>query len=452
MQDNGAPHSFDVEQQVLGAMMLNKQAASKALALLTRRTFYAGKHAEIFDAISRLFADDKGADITLVCEELKRCGVLEECGGVGYIADVAASVGTSSHVTAHAEILLDKAIRRHLITRSQQLVVECNDPSTDMSSAIERFESDLFKIATRRQHNGFRHISHYAEMAFDHIEAAYHAGGCIAGLPSGYWLLDRKLSGFRDGQLYIIAARPGMGKTALMLNFAATLALEHRKPVGIFSLEMTGDSLAQRMIANDASVDGLDLANGRLAEEDWGRVMNSVIRIRNAPLHIDETSGISPLELRAKAQRLVHEHDVQMIMVDYLQLMKLHYRAENRNLEIGEFTSSLKALAKEMRIPVVVASQITRDIEKRGDNRPRLSDLRESGNIEQDADVVMFVHRPEYFGSESDKDGKSTEGQASIIVAKQRHGPVGEVPVVWRPQYQRFEDIVPEALDDERPY
>jgi replicative DNA helicase len=271
--------------------------------------------------------------------------------------------------------------------------------------------------------------------------------GEVSGVPSGFEHLDRLTAGFQRGEFIVVAGRPGMGKTALVLNVALRAAVGHRQPVGIFSLEMSGELVAQRLLCTEAHVDGQLVRTGRLNEMMWNRLSKAVGTLTDAPIYIDDSPNLSPLEVRAKGRRLVHEHSAQLLIVDYLQLMRLPFRVENRAQEVGEISQSLKALAKDLDIPIIACSQVTREVEKRGDTRPKLSDLRESGSIEQDADVVMFVHRPEYYHILQDEQGRSLEGVAEILVEKQRNGPTGKVLLRWFDQYGLFEPLAPEEME-----
>jgi len=438
------PHSIELEQQVLGAMMLSRQAVSKVAALLDRQVFYRGRHREIFDAIVRLYENGQPADLALMAEELARKGVLEECGGPAYLADIAASVGTSANVEYHARLLVEKAVRRRTITLSSKLAADCYDATGDIYENLERFEHELFSLAERRWQEGFSHIEPIMHRTYERIERVSRHQGEVTGVPTGYPHLDTLTAGLQPGELVVVAARPGMGKTAFVLNIARHAGVDKHLPLGVFSLEMSSESVAQRLLCMEGRVDSQAVRTGRLDDAMWNRLSKAVTSLTNSPIFIDDSPSLSPLEVRAKSRRLVHEHNAQLIIVDYLQLMRLPYRVDNRAVEVGEISQSLKALAKDLRIPIVAVSQVTRDVEKRGDTRPRLSDLRESGSIEQDADVVMFVHRPEYYNILQDDEGRSLEGVAEIVVEKQRNGPTGRVTLRWDNKYGRFDMLAPE--------
>jgi len=442
-----SPHSIAMEQQVLGAMMLSRQAISRVVALLDRQAFYRGRHREIFDAITRLYESGQPVDLPLLIQELERKGTLSECGGPAYLADIAASVGTSANVEYHARQLLELAVRRRTIALSAKLTVDSYDTSGDIYQTLERFEHDLFGLAEHRWREGFVHIEPIMHRTYERIETVSKHQGDVTGVPSGFDHLDALTAGFQRGELIIIASRPGMGKTALVLNIARNAAIRHRQPVGIFSLEMSAEAVAQRLLCAESHIDGQLVRTGRLGDAMWNRLSKAVATLTNAPIYIDDSPSLSPLEVRAKARRLVHEHSAQVLIVDYLQLMRLPYRLEGRAQEVAEISQSLKALAKDLDIPVIACSQVTREVEKRGDTRPKLSDLRESGSIEQDADVVMFVHRPEYYKILQDEQGRSLEGVAEILVEKQRNGPTGKVLLRWFDKFGLFEPLAPD--DDE---
>ena len=439
--DRVPPHSVELEQQVLGAMLLSRQAISKAVAMLDQQAFYRGRHRHIFTAILRLYEGGKPADIPLIADELDKQGVLEECGGLPYLADIAEATGTSVNVEHHGRMILEKAVRRKTISLASQLVTDSFESGDDIFTSLEEFEHELFGLAEGRWQSGFSHIEPIMHRAYERIETVSQHEGEVTGVPSGFDRLDQLTAGFQPGELIIIAARPGMGKTAFVLNVARNMAVQYRLPVGVFSLEMSSEAVAQRLLCMESRVDGQAVRTGRLNEPLWNRLSKAVTSLTNAPVFIDDTPGLTPLEIRAKARRLVHEHSAQMIIVDYLQLMQVTNRRDNRALEVGEMSQSLKGLAKDLGIPVIACSQVTREVEKRGDTRPKLSDLRESGSIEQDADVVAFVHRPEYYKILQDDQGRSLEGVAEIIVEKQRNGPTGKVYLRWFDKYGLFEPL-----------
>lgn len=449
--DRILPQSVITEQQVLGAMMLSRQAISRVVAFVDESAFhagrYGGRHRQIFNAIANLYERGEPVDLPVLTRELERRGILEECGGPAYLADIAASVGTSANVEYHARQLLQLTIRRKTIALANQLSADSYDTSNDIYERLETFEHGLFNLAEHRWKEGFVHIEPIMHRAYERIETVSRYQGEVTGVPSGFEHLDRLTAGFQRGEFSVVAGRPGMGKTAFVLNVALRAAVAHRQPVGIFSLEMSGELVAQRLLCTEAHVDGQLVRTGRLNDAMWNRLSKAVATLTDAPIFIDDSPNLSPLEVRAKGRRLVHEHSAQLIILDYLQLMRLPYRIENRAQEVGEISQSLKALAKDLDIPIIACSQVTREVEKRGDTRPKLSDLRESGSIEQDADVVMFVHRPEYYRILQDEQGRDLTGVAEILIEKQRNGPTGKVLLRWFNQYGLFEPLAPEEME-----
>jgi replicative DNA helicase len=444
--DRALPHSILLEQQVLGAMMLNRQAVSRVVAMFDREVFYRGRHRLVFDACVGLYESDQPADLPLVIQELTRKGVLAEAGGAEYVADVASSVGTSANVEYHADQILELAVRRRTIALSSKLTNSAFDTAGTIYESLEQFEHELFTLAENRWKEGFSHIEPIMHRTYERIEQVSSHDGEVTGIPSGFQYLDELTAGFQKSELIIVAARPGMGKTAFVLNVARNAAIQYKQPVGIFSLEMSSESVAQRLLCSEARVDSQSVRRGRLNEAMWNRLSKAVSTLASAPIFIDDSPGLSPLEVRAKSRRLVHEHNVQLIILDYLQLMHVPSHRESRAQEVAVISQAMKALSKDLDIPIIACSQVTREVEKRGDYRPRLSDLRESGSIEQDADVVMFVHRPEYYKIDHDDEGNSMEGVAEILLEKQRNGPTGRIQLRWTDKYGLFETF---RRDDE---
>ena len=438
------PHSIDLERQVLGAMMLSRQATSKAVALLDRQVFYLGRHREMFDAILRLYERGEPADLTLLAEELSREGVLGECGGPAYLADVAATVGTSTNVEYHARLLIEKAVRRRGITLSGKLAADCLDETADVYERVETFQHELFRLSDRRWRGETQPIAAAVNEAMAWYDAVADSPDGVTGVRSGWPHLDRITAGFQPGEFAVVAARPGMGKTAFLLNVMLQAAVADRVPVALFSLEMRTPAIAGRLMVGYARIDSQYWRSGRMNATEREAMAEARERIIQAPIWIDSRAGATALEIRAKARRLAGEQGVKAIFVDYLQLVRPGRLMDNRALEVGQVAADLKALALDLNMPVIVASQVTREIERRGDNRPRLSDLRESGGIEQEADLVLFIHRPEYYGVRKDGDGQSLVGLAEIIVGKQRNGPQGTCRLWWRETCGRFDGMVDE--------
>jgi replicative DNA helicase len=442
------PHSVEMEQLVLGAMILNKPAISRAISVLGGGdAFYRARHGDIYRAIARLYERDVIVDVAILAEELERNSVLEECGGLAYLADIAGNAGTSANVEYHSKLITDHWLRRKLIGLSNSLQVECYESPDDVESILGKFEDQMFKLSDDRPDEGFAPLEKILHRAYAHIERVSKHDGEVIGIPSGYTQLDRLTAGFQRSELIIVAARPGMGKTSFILNIARNAAVNFRHPVGIFSLEMSAESVAQRLLCMEGKVGSQSVRTGNLESSDWKRLGSAVSTLANAPIFIDDSPNLTPLEIRAKGRRLVHEHNAQLIMVDYLQLMRMAGKHDNRAQEVAEISRSLKALSKDLDIPIIACSQVTREVEKRGDTRPKLSDLRESGSIEQDADVVMFVHRPEYYKQDEDDSGRSLQGIAEIIVEKQRNGPTGSLYLHWGSAFAIFDENLPEEFE-----
>ena len=432
------PQAVEVERAVLGAMLLEKEAIPKVLEILDEDCFYLDSHRKIFSAIVDLFERNEPADDHTLLEELRRRKELDKVGGAAYLAQLATEVATAANVEYHARIVLEKALLRKLITLCTQTIEECYAGTEDVFDLVDRAEQRIFNISARRLKGGFVQLSSVLHDTFETIERMHLRPGVSPGaVRTGFHKLDEMTAGFQPSDLIIVAGRPSMGKTSFVLNVARNAAVEQKVPVGIFSLEMAGFQLAQRLLCAEAMVDSHKIRTGRLPDEDWSKLSTSVGKLAEAPIFIDDTPSLSVLELRAKARRLQSEHGVGMIVIDYLQLLRGVGRTENRQQEISQISRALKALAKELNVPVVACSQLSRAPETRGDDhRPRLSDLRESGSLEQDADVVLFIYRPEVYK----KNDESLKGKAEIIIAKQRNGPTGTVNLVWLGQYSKFEN------------
>ncbi len=452
------PQATDIEKAVLGAMLVQPETAvSIAIATITAEAFYKEAHRLIFEAINALYRGNQPVDIITVGEELRRRGQLERTGSMYYLTQLTSEVVSPSHIEHHCRLVLEKALKRQLIEINSQIMDECYIDSTDAFEVIDGAETRLLQLSELHIKKSYVELGAVVHPLVEKIKelAEKHIGG-ITGIPSGYDLLDYKTGGWQDTDLIIIAARPSMGKTALALSMARNAALEHDIPVGIFSLEMSKEQLALRLLCAEARISMQLVRTGRVKEEDYGKLATYVGKLSHAKLYIDDTPGISILELRAKARRMVHEHGARMIIVDYMQLMTAPSIRESREREIATISRSLKGLAKDLGIPIIAISQLNRAVELRSSGKPMLADLRESGSIEQDADVVMFVHR----NRETEDGPPEDENKAVIIIGKQRNGETGEVPIAWVPQYARFENIalnpppniryLPE--DDETPF
>lgn len=435
------PQALEVEGAVLGAMMLEKEAVAKTIELLDKSCFYSEKHGKIFEVIVSLYDRNEPADLVTVSEELKRRKELDEIGGPLYLTSLVESTPTAANVVYHAKIILEKSLLRKLIAAATQIASEGFEGTEDPQNLLDRAEQMIFNLAEKRLRKGFDPLRDILHDTFESIEKFHERKGHVIGVPTGFFSLDELTAGFQPSDLIVIAGRPSMGKTAFALCIARHAAVEAKIPVAIFSLEMASYQLAQRMLCAEARVDAHRVRTGRLPDEDWSRLSISVGALAEAPIFIDDTPSASVLEIRSKARRLMTEHDIGLIIIDYLQLMKGPQAAESRQQEISEISRSLKAMAKELNVPVVALSQLSRAVEVRGGKRrPILSDLRESGAIEQDADMVLFLYRPELYDLKDEKTGEALEGRAEVIIGKQRNGPVGTVRLSFVKEYARFEN------------
>jgi len=440
------PHSIEVEQAVLGAMMLEKEAVSKALQYLEQGDFYSTQHQVIFGAMVELFNEAQPVDQLSVIDRLKRDNKLELAGGAYYITGLVESIPSAANIEYYAQIVLEKSTLRKLISAANEIQSEAYEGKEDVFYILDRAEERIFALSERRLKAGFKKFEDVLSETFEYLDAIHNKKWDTTGVPTGLSDLDSLTSGFHNGDLVIIAGRPGMGKTALALTIARNAAVEWRIPVGFFSLEMADYQIAMRLLCAEARVDSHLVRTGRLPREQWSKLSVKSGELAKAPIYIDDSPSPTMLEIRAKARRLKAEKDVKVIFLDYLQLIRATRASDSRQQEIAEISRGLKALAKELDIPVVALSQLSRAPEQRGgDHRPQLSDLRESGAIEQDADVVIFVYRPVMYKKSREKEGIShdEEKKAEIIVAKQRNGPIDTVKAVFIDRYARFEDYSP---------
>ena len=433
---NLQPQSDDAEQAVLGSMLASKDAANKTIQWLRSQHFYKDAHIKIFSAMVELFDRNEPIDTVSVIDILKKKKELDSVGGAYYITGLVESVPTTAHIERYSKIVLEKALLRQLILLSQDIAKEAYDDSQEIDDILDTVEKSIFSITQNRLKGGFQHIDPILSDTFDKIDKLSSKKGSIIGIPSGLLDLDAKTSGFQDGDLVIIAGRPGMGKTALALSIMRNASVDDGIGIGMFSLEMANHQLAMRMLCSEARVDSHLVRTGNLPKTHWKNLSLSVGNLAEAPIHLDDTPALTVLELRAKARRLKAEKDVGMVIVDYLQLMQGPKGVESRQQEISVISRSLKALAKELNVPVIALSQLSRAVEQRADHKPQLSDLRESGAIEQDADVVIFLYRPWVYSQDSDDEGK-----AEIILAKQRNGPTGSIKATFISRFARFENL-----------
>ncbi len=434
------PQAQDVEMAVLGAMMRDAEAVGLVIEVVEDTDFYKPAHRKIYAAMQALFEHSEPIDLATVAAELEKTGDLDKCGGRAALVDIADSVFTAANAAAHARLVQDKAVLRRLISTSQQISESCFSAPGDVGDLLDEAEGMIFAISEARSRQDFVSLGTLLPHTFDQIERYRQQGGGITGLATGYGDLDGLTAGLHPSDLVILAGRPSMGKTAFALNMIENIALDQQKACAIFSLEMSKEQVAERLLSACAKVNAQHMRTGRLHPKDYVSLQNAAGRLYDAKIFIDDTAAISVLELRAKARRLKAQHDIALVVVDYMQMMHGPRNAENRQQEISVISRSLKSLAKELKVPVMALSQLSRQVEQRGgDRRPQLADLRESGAIEQDADVVMFVYRPERYGITEEK-GQSLENTAEIIIGKQRNGPTGTVLLTFLKEFTRFEN------------
>ena len=439
------PQAVESEKVVLGALMIDRDAFTIVSELLHPETFYEPRHQKIYHAIQSLNFEERPVDIMTVVEQLKRENTLEDIGGHVYIAELSSRVATSAHIEFHARVLQQKYLARQLISFAGKVGGAAIDESTDIDELMQKAEGMLFELSQKNLKQEYTQIDPVINQALRIItESAKNKGG-LTGIPSGFHKLDKKNSGWQPSDLVIIAGRPGMGKTSFALSLAKNAAVDFNVPTAFFSLEMNNVQLVNRLISNVCEIDGNHILNGDLSDMEWKRLDSNITKLQGAPLYLDDTPQLSVFELRTKARRLVREKGVKLIMIDYLQLMNASgMRYNNRQEEVSTISRSLKALAKELNVPVLALSQLSRDLEKReGEDGkiPQLSDLRESGAIEQDADMVIFVHRPEYYGILKGKENNDLNGVAQIIIAKHRKGSTGKVDLMFKKEYTRFANL-----------
>jgi len=450
MQDLGKipPQATELEEAVLGALMLEKDAAVSVIDILKPDCFYKETHRIIFEAILKLSVNLEPIDILTVTEALRKQGRLEQVGGPYFLTQLTGKVASAAHVEYHSRIVAQKYIQRELIRVSSDIQEKAFDSNQDVDELLDFAESELFEVAFGNIKKETVRVDLLIDKALKRIEELSAKEAGLSGVPSSFLKLDRITSGWQNSDLVIIAARPSMGKTAFMLSMCRNIAVEHHKPVAIFSLEMSSLQLVNRLIVSETELASDKIRNGRLEKYEWEQLEIKLKSLSTAPMFIDDTPAISVFELRAKARRLKLEHKIELLVVDYLQLMTGPPDSQgNREQEVSSISRSLKAIAKELDIPIIALSQLNRSVELRsGDKRPQLSDLRESGAIEQDADIVIFIHRPERFGLTEDAQGRSTIGIADIIIAKHRNGPVGDIQLRFRAEQAKFTELEDEIM------
>ncbi len=435
------PHNIEAEQSVIGGVLLDNDVLPSVLEILRGDEFYRAGHRTIFSAVIELFERNEPCDLVTITDLLKSRKKLEEAGGASYLASLVDRVPSAAHASQYARIIKEKSMARRLISRATEIVATGFDSSLRVEDLLDRAEQAIFQVSEDRINPSFFPIKEIVKHNIKTLETLYDRREMVTGVPTGFVELDRLTSGLQPSDLVIIAGRPSMGKTALALNIARNAAVDAEVPVGVFSLEMNKAQLGMRMLCSEARVNSQKMRSGFLSERDWPRLTRAAGTISEAPIFIDDTPAISALELRAKSRRLKKDQNVGLIIVDYLQLMRGPPGSERREQEISEISGSLKALAKELDLPVVALSQLNRRVEERHDKRPQLADLRESGAIEQDADVITFIYRDEVYHSDSPE-----QGRAEIIVGKQRNGPTGKATLTFLTQYTRFENLAFEEI------
>jgi len=432
------PQHIEAEQSILGGILIENEAINRVTEILDADDFYRDAHRKIFNALINLSERDEPADLITLTNELQKLDQLDAIGGASYVASLIDSVPTAANIQYYARIVKEKALLRNLIQRSTEIITQSYEDRGDVEGFLDEAERSIFEISEKRVRPSFYPIREIVKESFATIEKLFKKKEAVTGVPSGFKELDRMTAGFQPSDLIIIAGRPSMGKTAFCLDVAEYAAIDNKIPVAIFSLEMSKEQLVIRMLCSQAHVEGTRLRTGYLNESDWPKLTIAAGSLSESPIYIDDSAALSVLEMRAKARRLKSDHGLGMLIVDYLQLMKGRARVESRQQEISEISRSLKALAKELNIPVIAVSQLSRKTEERTGNRPQLSDLRESGAIEQDADLILFIYRDEVYNRDPDNPNR---GKAEVIIGKQRNGPIGKVDLAFLDKFTTFKDL-----------
>ncbi len=445
------PQAVDLEEAVLGALMLERDALTSVIDILKPESFYKDSNKAIFEAIVDLFNNSEPVDLLTVTSQLRKNGTLEIVGGAYYITELTTRVNSAANIEYHARIIAEQSIKRELIKVSSEIQHDAYEDTTDVFQLLDRTEQALFEISESHIRKNYADMNSLMREAIDELEARKKHKDGLTGVASGFTALDRVTSGWQPSDLVIIAARPGMGKTAFVVSAMRNAAVDFNSPVAIFSLEMSSIQLVNRLISAESELDSEKIKKGDLKDYEWEQLVHKTHKLTSAPIFIDDTPGLSILELRAKCRRLKAQHDVQLIIIDYLQLMSgdSSKGAGNREQEIASISRALKGIAKELNVPVIALSQLSRAVETRGgDKRPQLSDLRESGSIEQDADMVMFLYRPEYYGITEDENGMPTNGTGEVIIAKHRNGSLENVQLKFIGRFTKFADLDISTGDD----
>lgn len=429
------PYAIEAEQSVLGSILLDRDLIIVVVDIVSKEDFYSEQNAEIYDVMLSLFKSNEPIDLITIVNELRRRNLLEKVGGIPYITSLSSAPDFTEHITKYASIVKEKSILRKLIKASTELMQKSYDQNLEIQEILDFAEKSIFDIAQEKDHQGLVKIDNVLADTFEILQDLYQRKDKLTGLTTGFIDLDRKINGLQKTDLILIAARPAMGKTAFSLNIAQNAAIKGKASVAIFNLEMSKEQLIQRMVSATSHVELNKLKNGNIDDEEWPKITTGMGILQNTNIYIDDSPGITAVELRSKCRRLKVEKGLDLVLIDYLQLMEGDGRTESRQQEISKISRSLKVLAKELKCPVVALSQLSRAVEQRSDHRPMLSDLRESGAIEQDADLVMFLYRDDYYNKDSEQ-----KNITEVIIAKHRHGEVGTIPLTWFGQYQLFKD------------
>lgn len=432
------PQNIEAEIAVLGSMLIEEQAIAKAIEIMDESVFYKDAHRTVFKTIAELFSKNSVVDTVTIIEELRKKGQLDEVGGAPYIAALTSSIPTAANIEYYAKIVKEKSILRQLINNATEIVHDCYESTGDADQILDKAESRIFEISAKKlEQKSSIHLKDIIKDSIEVIDSLYQRKENITGIATGFHELDIITAGLQPSDLIIVAGRPSMGKSALVTCIAEHAGIIDKMPVAFFSLEMSKEQLVQRMLCSHARVNAQRVRTGFLSQSDWPRLVNTAGKLSEAPIFIDDTPALGILGLRAKARRMKAQYDIRLLILDYLQLMQGPSGADNRQQEISEISRALKALGRELRVPVIAVSQLSRAVEQRADHRPQLSDLRESGAIEQDADLVMLLLREEYYNPNAE----DKKGQAELIIAKQRNGPTGSVNLAFISEYTRFENL-----------
>lgn len=436
MIDKIPPQNLEAEMAVLGSMMLDREAIGQAIELLNGSCFYRDANKKIYSAITKLYDENKAVDLITLTEELKKTNSIDEVGGPAYITSVVSSVPTSANIIHYAKIVKEKMLLRNLINAATTIASDCYNADEEVDTIVDKAEQTIFDIASKKIESRFVPLREVIKSSIETIDNLYQRKENITGIATGFRDLDMKTAGLQRSDLIVIAGRPSMGKSALASCMAEHIGVVEKIPVAFFSLEMSKEQLVQRMLCSHARVDAHKVRTGFLSQADWPRLVSAAGKLSEAPIYIDDSPGITVMELRAKARRMKAQFDIKVIILDYLQLMQGPARSENRQQEISEISRSLKALARELNVPLISISQLSRAVEQRSDHRPQLSDLRESGAIEQDADLVILLLREEYYNPTEEN-----KGMAEVIIAKQRNGPIGSLNMTFISEHMKFENM-----------